>query len=151
MGTRAAPLDARRAEPSDARRDHRPSFDESFGAPGRYLGWLLGLLVAIFVAVSLARVVLQAADASAQVDQLRASNAELRAKVDALAEEKRIVTSPIFVGVAGRAQGYGDPDERAFGLLPGGPPPPHLEIQAATGSEDSGTPFDAWLTMLLGS
>jgi hypothetical protein len=152
MGTRAEHVDARRVEPRDPRRDERrPTFDETFGAPGRYLGWLLAVLVAIFVAVSLARVVLQAADASAQVEQLRTSNAELRARVDALAAEKRIVTSPIFVDVAGRAHGYGDPDERAFGLLPGGPPPPRLATQPATETGNAGSPLDAWLTALLGT
>jgi len=141
-----------RADSLDARRLERPpTFDETFGAPGRYLGWLLALLVAVVVAVSLARVVLQAADASAQVDRLRESNAELRARVEALAAEKRIVTSPIFVGVAGRAHGYGDPNERAFGLLPGGPPPPRLADETASVAGDAGSPLDAWLTLLFGT
>ena len=143
MGSRSETLAPRRL-------DDRPSFDEAFGAPGRYLGWLLALLVAVLVAASLARVVLDAANASAQVEQMRAANAELRARVDALAAEKRIVTSPIFVGVAGRGRGYGDPDERAFGLLPGGPPPPHLAATASSEADERGSPLDAWLTALLG-
>ena len=152
MGSRAEPLEARRGDAQESRRlERRPSFDESFGAPGRYLGWLLALFVAVVIAVSLARVVLQAADASAQVEQLRASNAELRAKVDALAAEKQIVTSPIFVDVAGRAHGYGDPNERAFGLLPGGPPPPPLDVDESPATAGRGAPLDAWLVALFGS
>jgi hypothetical protein len=151
MGIRAEPLDARRGAPQEPRRpDRRPTFDETFGAPGRYLGWVLALVVAVVIAVSLARVVLQAADASAQVEQLRASNDELRARVEALAAEKHVVTSPIFVDVAGRAHGYGDPDERAFGLLPGGPPAPRLDVPAVSASDHRGSPLEAWLTALLG-
>jgi hypothetical protein len=143
MGSRADTLDSREAE-------RGPSFDGSFGVPGMYLAWAVGVLVALFVVLALGRVVLDAANAAARVEELRVTNTELRARVDALAAEKQLVTSPIFVQVAGRGRGYGQPDEQAFGLVPGGPPPPRL------GSDDDGAaartgPLDAWLTLLLGS
>lgn len=114
-----------------------------------YLAWAVGVVVALFVALALGRVVLDAANAAARVEELRVTNTQLRARVDALAAEKQLVTSPIFVQVAGRGRGYGQPDEQAFGLVPGGPPPRLL-------SDDDGTtartgPLDAWLTLLLGS
>ena len=142
MGSQADALDAREIGPG-------PSFHESFGVPGTYLAWAIGVLVALFVALALGRVVLDAASASSRVEELRAMNAELRATVDALAAEKQLVTSPIFVQVAGRGRGYGEPTERTFGLLPGGPPPPRL-ISDDGPAADRPSPLDAWLTLLLG-
>jgi hypothetical protein len=130
--------------------DGGPSFEQSFGIPGTYLAWILAALLGIFVAAALGRVVLDAAAASARVEALRAENAALEARVDALAAEKQLVTSPIFVEVAGRGRGYGDPAEQAFGLLPGGAPPPDLE-RAAAASGERGSPLDAWLAALFGS
>jgi hypothetical protein len=143
MGSRADTLDARDAE-------RGPSFDGSFGVPGAYLAWALGVVVALFVVFALGRVVLDAANAAARVEELRVSNAALRAKVDALAAEKQLVTSPIFVQVAGRGRGYGQPDERAFGLVAGGPPPPRL-VADDEGAVAQPGPLEAWLALLLGS
>ena len=143
MRSHADSLDAREIGPG-------PSFHDSFGVPGTYLAWAIGVVVAILVALALGRVVLDAASAAARVEQLRATNAELRARVDALAAERTLVTSPIYVQVAGRGRGYGDPTERAFGLLPGGPPPPRLMPPDDAAGYRSG-PLDAWLTLLLGS
>jgi hypothetical protein len=143
MGSRADTLDARDAE-------RGPSFDGSFGVPGTYLAWAVGVVVALFVVFALGRVVLDAANAAARVDELRVANAALRAKVDALAAEKQLVTSPIFVQVAGRGRGYGQPDERAFGLVAGGPPPPRL-LSNEQSADVRVSPLDAWLTLLLGS
>ena len=142
MGSQADAFGARELGPG-------PSFHESFGVPGTHLAWAIGVLAALFVALALGRVVLDAANASARVEQLRATNAELRARVDALAGEKQLVTSPIFVQVAGRGRGYGDPTERAFGLLPGGAPAPELGPAIASSAE-RGSPLDAWLSVLLG-
>ena len=142
MRSHADSLDAREIGPG-------PSFHESFGVPGTHLAWAIGVLAALFVALALGRVVLDAANASARVEQLRATNAELRARVDALAGEKQLVTSPIFVQVAGRGRGYGDPTERAFGLLPAAPPPPRL-ISDDDPATDRSSPLDAWLALLLG-
>jgi len=129
--------------------DGGPSFEESFGIPGTYLAWILVALLGIFVAAALGRVVLDAAAASARVEALQAENTALEARVDALAAEKRLVTSPIFVEVAGRGRGYGDPEERSFGLLPGGAPAPELGPSIASSGE-RGSPLDAWLSVLLG-
>ena len=126
-----------------------PSFQESFGVPGAYLAWVIAALFALFVAAALGRVVLDAAAASARVEALQIDNAALQERVEALAAEKRLVTSPIFVEVAGRGRGYGDPDERSFGLLPGGAPPPDLG-PATTPTDERGSPLDAWLRGLLG-
>jgi len=106
MGSQADAFGARELGPG-------PSFHESFGVPGTHLAWAIGVLAALFVALALGRVVLDAANASARVEQLRATNAELRARVDALAGERQLVTSPIFVQVAGRGRGYGEPTESA--------------------------------------
>jgi len=142
MGSQADAFDARELGPG-------PSFHESFAVPGTYLAWAIGMLAAVFVALALGRVVLDAANASARVEQLRATNAELRARVDALAGERQLVTSPIFVQVAGRGRGYGEPTERAFGLLPSGPPPPRLISDDGPGA-DRPSPLDAWLSLLPG-
>ena len=142
MGSRADTLDANDAE-------RGPSFDGSFGVPGTYLAWAVGVVVALFVVVALGRVVLDAANAAARVEELRVTNAQLRDRVDALAAEKQLVTSPIFVQVAGRGRGYGEPDERAFGLVPGGPPPPRM-VADDDGTAAAPSPLDAWLTLLLG-
>ena len=115
-----------------------------------YLAWAVGLLIALFVVFALGRVVLDAANAAARVEELRVTNTQLRARVDALAAERQLVTSPIFVQVAGRGRGYGQPDEQAFGLVPGGPPPPRL-ISDDGGAAARTGPLDAWLTLLLGS
>lgn len=130
--------------------DVGPSFHESFGIPGTVLAWIIAALFAVFVAAAIGRVVLDAAAASARVEALRAENAALQERVDALSAEKRLVTSPIFIEVAGRGRGYGDPSERAFGLMPGAPRPAQLEPTASSSSE-RGSPFDAWLTALFGS
>jgi hypothetical protein len=126
-----------------------PSFEESFGIPGAYLAWVIAALFALFVAAAIGRVVLDAAAASARVEALRADNAALQERVEALAAEKLLVTSPIYVEVAGRGRGYGAPDERSFGLLPGGAPPPELG-PATAASAERGSPLDAWLSALLG-
>jgi len=107
------------------------------------------VIIALFVVLAIGRVVLDAANAAARVEALRATNAELRAKVDALAAERQLVTSPIFVEVAGRGRGYGAPNERAFGLVPGGPPPPRL-LPRDDPSSTEPSPLDAWLTLLFG-
>jgi hypothetical protein len=143
MGSRAETLDARDAE-------RGPSFEGSFGVPGLYLAWAIAVVIALFVAFALGRVVLDAANAAARVEELRVTNTQLRARVDALAAEKQLVTSPIFVQVAGRGRGYGQPDEQAFGLVPGGPPPPRL-LSYDDGAAARTGPLDAWLTLLLGS
>lgn len=114
-----------------------------------YLAWAVGVVVALFVVLALGRVVLDAANAAARVEELRVTNTQLRARVDALAAEKQLVTSPIFVQVAGRGRGYGQPDEQAFGLVPGGPPPPRL-LSDDDGAAARPGPLDAWLTLLLG-
>jgi hypothetical protein len=143
MGSRADTLDSREAE-------RGPSSDGSFGVPGMYLAWAVGVVAALFVVLALGRVVLDAANAAARVEELRVTNTQLRARVDALAAERQLVTSPILVQVAGRGRGYGQPDEQAFGLVPGGPPPPRL-LSDDDGAAARTGPLDAWLTLLLGS
>ena len=138
-----------RADAFDARDPGRGSLGASFGVPSAYFGWIIGLVIALFVMFAIGRVVIDAANAAARVQELRATNAELHARVDALAAERQLVTSPIFVEVAGRGRGFGSPDERAFGLVPGGPPPPQLLPDDS--SPDAGvSPLDAWLTLLFG-
>jgi hypothetical protein len=145
MGSRAEALDSREVE----RGSLDPSLGGSFGAPSAYIGWAIGVVIALFVMLAIGRVVLDAANAAARVQELRATNSELRARVDALAAERQLVTSPIFIQVAGRGRGYGAPDERAFGLVPGGPPPPRLLSDDQAGAAGAG-PLDAWVTLLLG-
>jgi hypothetical protein len=140
MGSRTDALDGR---------DVSPRYGASFSAAGAYLAWLLALLVAVFVAVSIGRVVVDAASAAQRVAQMREANAELKAQVDALSAEKQVVTSGVFVQVAGRGQGYGAANERAFGLLPGAARPTSLD-PATSEDQGRGSPLDAWLTALFG-
>lgn len=129
--------------------DEGPLFGSWLGVTRTHAAWTAAILIAAFVVVMLGRVVLDAAAASARVDQLREANAELRLEVEALAAEKELLTSPIFVQLAGRGQGYGSATERAFGLAPGAPPPRPLLVEEAGAVETPG-PLEAWLTLLLG-
>lgn len=126
-----------------------PSFGPALLIARAHIAWAIGLVVATVVVVVLGRVVLDAASASARVEELRAANAELRAQVDALVAERRLVTSEIFVQVAGRARGYGEPTDRAFGMVPGGPPPAPLLVEEDSTTEEL-SPLEAWLALLFG-
>lgn len=138
-----------RTDALDGRDVGGPLRGPSLTVAGAYVAWFLALVVAVFVAVSIGRVVVDAASAAQRVEQMREANAALRAQVDALSAEKQVVTSGVFVQVAGRGQGYGAANERAFGLLPGAPTPTSLE-PAPTADPTRGTPLDAWLAALFG-
>lgn len=136
--------------PPDAPDSRGVSVRPSFGwLPRVRIGWLVGLVLAVVLVLVLGRVALDAADASARVESLRQANAELRTEVDALIAQKQLVTSPVFVQVAGRGHGYGRPNERAFGLVPGAPSPAPLVSDEAS-PQDQGSALEAWLRLLFG-
>jgi hypothetical protein len=125
------------------------------GISRRRMGWIAAAAISLWV---LAVFVRQVGDASAAQDraaEIRAGNADLAARVAALAAEKQLIQQPAYVAFTARSYGLGlARGERPFVLAPGAP-----ELPAdAPGSAslrvgrvvDDRTPLDSWLELLFG-
>jgi len=103
--------------------------------------------IGFIFAGSLAR----ASDLEAQLGEARIRTAALQAQVDAGYEEIIFIQSDDFLSQAARGIGFGGPDEQAFALPEGAPPPPAVPIIGATSvSTAPSAPLDAWMELLFG-
>ncbi len=122
--------------------------------PSRHVARAIGVVLAVFVALSLARQVGDAAASSARVDGMRASNVQLRAEVGSLKSELATISDKRFVALAARARGLGGPGEIPFALpanVPSLTPDAPGSATVRLGAADAHrSPLDTWLSILFG-
>lgn len=113
-----------------------------------------GLVVAWLV-IAFGRQVGDASAATARAAELRASNAGLRADLDALQSDIQRAQSGPYVGVAARGDSLGKRHEIPFTLAAGAPSlPPNAPGSAALrvgGEPASPASLEAWLDLLFGT
>jgi hypothetical protein len=110
--------------------------------------------VSLWVVADFAR---QVGDASAAADraaQVRAENAALTARVEALQHERDTVQQQTFIQFQARAYGLGTAQEKRFTLAANAPAlpsdaPGSASVRLAPDPTPQ-TPLDAWLSLLFG-
>jgi hypothetical protein len=84
-----------------------------------------------------------------RAEALRATNAELAARLDAGRREIALIQTEPFLGFQARAYGMGEREERAFALEPGAPSPrPIVPLGAEPAPPSAPSPLDLWLELL---
>jgi len=143
------------APPSQpARRLTLESLPIAAGISRRRLGWLLGLVITVWVVVVFARQVGDASAAQANADQIRQQNAVLADQVAALGREETFIQQAPFVLFQARGYMLGTSRERPFALAPDAPPLPSDAPGSAAvrvgASAEPQSPLDSWLSLLFG-
>jgi hypothetical protein len=143
--------------PEDAQRDPAEVALRALPVAGvsrRRVAWLIGVAISLWVVAVFAR---QVGDASAAADraaQVRADNAALTARVEALQRERDTVQQQSFIQFQARAYGLGTAQEKRFTLAANAPPlpadaPGSASLRLAPEPTPQ-TPLDAWLSLLFG-
>ena len=109
-------------------------------------------MAALWLLVVFAGALADASTQAARLQEARATNAALQARVDAGAVEIEAIQRRSFQDFLARAYGMGMPAERSFALAPDAPPPPSmLPLGEDPATARASTPFDDWLELLFGA
>jgi hypothetical protein len=117
----------------------------------RHLQLAAGTLVAAWVVLVIGRAIADTAAVNDRAAQLRAENAELAGRVEAIRREAQLVQGEAYLRLEARAYGIGRGGERAFSLDPGAPPPPRIRLLGADPADDvARPPLEDWVELLFG-
>lgn len=113
-----------------------------------------GLVVLAVFLVALARNLVGAIQASAEISRLQEENAALAARAEALTAERILLDDAAFLDLVARGYSLGSPVERPFVLAADAPELPDDAPGSASRRYVAGTadrsPIDVWLEILFG-
>lgn len=120
--------------------------------PGRsHIGLLIVVVIAFWVVLGFARTMTELNAATERRTVLAAETTALAAQVDAAHRELVLIQTDGFQALQARAFAIGAPDEIAFALEAGAPPPvPVMPLGSEGNATNAQTPLDAWLRLLFG-
>jgi len=125
------------------------------GLRSRHVAVVTIAVIVVWVLVTFAGQVSEAASAAERTEQMRAANAVLAGQVQALERELDVVTGSAWVEQQARAYQLGTTDERAFRLAPGAPSlapdaPGSPTVRLGADAERQVGPLEAWLEVIFG-
>ena len=124
------------------------------GLSRRQAGWVVGVIISLWIVAVFARQVGQASAAAARADDVRAENAALAVQVAALQRERDVIQDRAFIEFQARAFGLGNSADRLFTLAANAPSlaidaPGSASVRLAPPPTPQ-TPLDSWLALLFG-
>jgi hypothetical protein len=112
-------------------------------------------LIALIFLIALARNLIGAIQANAEISRLRDENAALAQRAEALTAERILLDDAAFLELVARGYSLGSAVERPFVLAADAAPLPEdapgSGARRFTSEAPTRSPLDAWLDLLLGS
>ena len=123
------------------------------GITRRRLAGALGVVLAAWIVIVVARQVSEAAAATARAEAMVAANDARRTEIAGLEAELRRIQEPRYILQQARGYGLGGAKEIPFTLSPDASPLPNDAPGSAStrvGSDLTVSPLERWLTLLFG-
>lgn len=112
------------------------------------------LLVALIFLIALARNLIGAIQANAEISRLRDENAALAQRAEALTAERILLDDAAFLDLVARGYNLGSPVERPFVLAADAPElsadAPGSAVRRLSAATPQRSPIDVWLEILFG-